>query len=106
MVIRDIRKILISGYDQTQDREIIKASKDFGFGGLKLKAEDFMSPENIVQLGYEPYPIDILVDVEGVDFEECFERRIEAEREGAEVKFLSIQDLITAKKYRKTLRFG
>ncbi len=77
---------------------LIKAIKEFGFGSLNLEVEDFMTPENIVQLGYEPYRIDLLVDVEGVDFEECFERRTEAELDGTGLKFLSLQDLITAKK--------
>ncbi len=79
-------------------KKLIKAIKDFGFGSLKLEIEDFMTSENIVQLGYEPYRIDLLVDVEGVDFEKCFERRTEAELDGVDVKFLSLQDLITAKK--------
>jgi len=54
---------------------LIKAIKEFGFGDLQLSLKDFMNPENIVQLGYEPYRIDLLVDIEGVDFEECYERR-------------------------------
>jgi len=79
-------------------KKLIKAIEEFGFGSLNLEIEDFMTPENIVQLGYEPYRIDLLVEVEGVDFEKCFERRKEAELDGVEVKFLSLQDLITAKK--------
>ncbi|MEZ4986401.1 MAG: nucleotidyltransferase [Saprospiraceae bacterium] len=63
-----------------------------------MEVEDFMTPDNIIQLGYEPYRIDLLVDVEGIDFEECYERRTEAELDGTGVKFLSLQDLITAKK--------
>ena len=78
--------------------KLINAIKDFGFGGLNLKIEDFMIPENIIQLGYEPYRIDLLVDVEGVDFKECYERRTEGDLDGATVKFLSLQDLIIAKK--------
>ena len=77
---------------------LTNAIRDFGFGGLKLEIEDFMNPENIIQLGYEPYRIDLLVDVDGVNFEECFERRTEADLDGVEVNFLSIQDLITSKK--------
>ncbi|MEM6320006.1 MAG: nucleotidyltransferase, partial [Bacteroidota bacterium] len=76
----------------------IKAIKDFGFGGLNLEIEDFMTPENIIQLGYEPYRIDLLVDVEGVNFEECYNRRTEGDLDGVTVKFLSLQDLITAKR--------
>lgn len=79
-------------------QNLIKAIKEFGFGSLNLELEDFMTPENIIQLGYEPYRIDLLVDVEGIDFEECYERRTEAELDGTEVKFLSLRDLIAAKK--------
>lgn len=79
-------------------KKLIKAIKEFGFGGLNLEVADFMSPENIIQLGYEPYRIDLLVDVEGVDFEACYKRRTEAQLDGTEVQFLSLQDLITAKK--------
>jgi len=78
--------------------KLIKAIKAFGFGGLNLQVEDFMTPENIVQLGYEPYRIDLLIDVDGVDFEKCYKRRTEGELDGTSVKFLSLQDLITAKK--------
>ena len=76
----------------------IKAIEGFGFGALNLKMEYFMTPENIIQLGYDPYRIDLLVDVQGVDFRECFERRTKAELDGVEVNFLSLKDLITAKK--------
>ena len=79
-------------------KKLIKAIKKFGFGGLNLEVEDFMKPENIIQLGYEPYRIDLLMDVEGVDFEECFKRRAEAELDGTDVNFLSLKDLIVAKK--------
>ncbi len=78
--------------------KLIMAIKDFGFGSLNIDTEDFMTPENIVQLGYEPYRIDLLVDVEGADFEECYERRKEAELDGTKINFLSLQDLVTAKK--------
>jgi predicted nucleotidyltransferase len=79
-------------------QNLIQVIQQFGFEDLNLGIEDFMSPENIIQLGYEPYRIDLLVEVDGVNFEECFERRTEAELDGIDVKFLSLQDLITAKK--------
>ncbi len=79
-------------------KKLIKAITKFGFGGLSLEIEDFMTPENIIQLGYEPYRIDLLVDVEGGDFENCFKRRTEAKLDGTNVKFLSLKDLISVKK--------
>ena len=42
-----------------------------------------------IQLGYEPYRI---------DFEECFERRIEGDLDDTKVNFLSLNDLILSKK--------
>lgn len=78
-------------------RKLIKAIKEFGFESLNLETADFMTPENIIQLGYEPYRIDLLVDVEGVEFKECYGRRFEADLDGTKVKFLSLQDLILAK---------
>lgn len=78
--------------------KLINAIKDFGFEELNLKIEDFTPPENIIQLGYEPYRIDLLTDAEGADFQECYERRDEAVLNGTTVKFLSLQDLISAKK--------
>ena len=78
--------------------QLIKVLKEFGFGSLNLGLEDFMTPDNIIQLGYEPYRIDLLVDLEGVEFEDCFERRIEGELDDVKINFLSLQDLILTKK--------
>lgn len=82
----------------TNLKNLLSALDDFGFGGLNLKIEELKNPENIIQLGYEPYRIDLLMDVDGVDFDNCYERKIEAELDSLKINFLSLQDLITAKK--------
>lgn len=86
--------------------KLIDAIKDFGFGALKLEVEDFMTPENVIQLGYEPYRIDLLVDVEGVDFEECYNRGTEGDLDGTAVKFLSLRFDHRQKESRKATRFS
>ena len=78
--------------------KLISAIKEFGFGALDLDIADFMTPKNIIQLGYEPHRIDLLVDVEGVNFNECYSRRTEGNIDGTLINFMSLQDLITAKK--------
>jgi predicted nucleotidyltransferase len=83
--------------DENIDK-LLQAIKRFGFGSLGLKKEDFMNPQNVVQLGYEPYRIDLLVDLEGIDFEDCFSRRIEGDLDEVKIKFLSLNDLISSKK--------
>lgn len=77
---------------------LLAAIKSFGFGSIGLRLEDFKDPENIIQLGYEPYRIDLLMDVDGVNFETCFQRRKTGNLDGVTVNFLSLDDLIKAKK--------
>jgi len=77
---------------------LMKALKEFGFGDVGLNKDDFLKPENIIQLGYEPYRIDLVVEVEGINFQECYERKVEANLEGIKINFLSLQDLIDIKK--------
>ncbi len=78
-------------------KNLIKAIDRFGMGSLSLAPGDFQSPETIVQLGYEPYRIDLLMDVDGLNFEDCYIRKIEADLEGVKVNFLNVNDLIIAK---------
>ncbi len=79
-------------------QKLLQAIKDFGFGSLDLSIKDFSNPENIIQLGYEPYRIDLLVDVTGLNFENCFERKVEIKLDKTKINFLNLDDLIVAKK--------
>ena len=55
---------------------IIEALTHFGFGSLGLEKDDFLIPDQIIQLGHPPNRIDILTALEGVDFDECFASKI------------------------------
>lgn len=79
-------------------RKLLQAIKDFGFGSLDLSIKDFSNPKNIIQLGYEPYRIDLLVDVTGLNFENCFKRKVEKILDKTKINFLNLDDLIDAKK--------
>jgi len=83
---------------------LMRAIKDFGFGELGLSLQDFLDPENIVQLGYEPNRIDMIMDINGVDFQDCFQRRCVAELDGVVVNFLSLNDLLDNKRQTKRLQ--
>ncbi len=49
-------------------------------------------------MGYEPYRIDLLVDVTGLIFENCYKRKVEIELDKTKINFLHLDDLIVAKK--------
>ena len=46
---------------------VIKALKQFGFGSLGLKEENFLVPDQIIQLGHPPNRIDLLSTLSGVE---------------------------------------
>ncbi len=77
--------------------KVIKTIKDFGFGMMGFQIEDLLNPENVIQLGYEPNRIDLLVDLEGLDFETSFANCQEAEFEGMPIHFINLEDLVKNK---------
>lgn len=86
------------GMDQENAANILKALADFGFASLGLKEEDFTSPDQIVQLGYPPRRIDTLTAPPGVDFDDCYALRVQAEMDGVLVNFIDVENLKKNKK--------
>ena len=78
---------------------MIKALDDFGFASLGLKTGDFLVPDQIVQLGYEPSRIDILTSIPGVEFAECYLHRVVIDVDGVEITVIDAENL---KKNKKT----
>ncbi len=84
--------------DTENIHNLMKALHDFGFGSIGLTEADFTHPKNIIQLGYEPLRIDILMELEKCNFEECYQRKTQISFDDVNVDFLNIDDLITVKK--------
>ena len=62
---------------KSNSKRIFLAVKEFWFGKIDLKPEDFMKEELILQLGYQPVRIDILTSIQGLSFNEAFKNSIE-----------------------------
>jgi len=77
---------------------VIQSLAEFGFGTLGLTVDDFNRRDSVVQLGYAPYRIDILTDVDGVSFESAWDRRVEVDIGGRPVPFIGRADLIANKR--------
>ncbi len=73
--------------------KIVSALDAFGFGSLKLKPQDFLAPDQFIQLGRAPCRIDIMTSAPGIVFGDCYERRVEAEVDGVTLPFLALDDL-------------
>lgn len=74
-------------------RKILATLREFGFSQLELNEEDFLTPNTIIQLGYPPNRIDILTQATGVNFSECYSKKISLEIDGLLVNFIDIENL-------------
>ena len=77
--------------------KLLQTVHDFGFGTLGLQKEDLLNETNVIQLGYEPNRIDLIMGLEDMDFETCFAQRQDAEFENLPIYFLNLDDLVKNK---------
>jgi hypothetical protein len=78
--------------------KVESAIRSLGFNPPGLKAEWFVKKGSVLRIGQEPLRFDIINDIDGVAFAECYARRVEWELEGIRVNMISLQDLKTNKK--------
>ncbi|WP_008310868.1 DUF6036 family nucleotidyltransferase [Leptolyngbya sp. PCC 6406] len=72
---------------------MIQALAQFGFAALDLQPEDFLTPDQVIQLGYPPNRIDLITTPDGIDFATCYATHVEVEMEGTPVKFIDLENL-------------
>ncbi len=72
---------------------MLKALEQFGFGSLGLTAADFLTNDQIVQLGNPPNRIELFTALPGVDFAACYPSRVEIEIDGVRVSFIDLENL-------------
>lgn len=69
----------------------------FGFPASALKSADFQERGRVFQFGRVPIRIDILTAPSGIEFEDCYARRVESTLDGIPVPVISLRDLQTNK---------
>lgn len=79
--------------EPTNAERVISALKQFGFSSLDLTSEDFLVPDQIIQLGYPPNRIDLITSLIAVDFDECYSQRKETIIEGVVINFIDVENL-------------
>ena len=70
---------------------VLRALACFGFGSLGLKAADF-GPDTVVQLGQPPRRIDLLTQIDGVNFANCWVRREQVQLQGLNLPIIGLAD--------------
>lgn len=74
-------------------QKLVTALTQFGFESLGLTSEDFQTPNQIIQLGYPPNRIDLITNPDGIDFQTCYDSKIEVTLNDVPVKFINLDNL-------------
>jgi hypothetical protein len=86
------------GMDIKNAEKVIKALEKFSGAPVETTAQRLASPGSFIVFGREPQRVDILADIDGCDFEECYTRRVRTSRQGFTISVISLEDLIVNKK--------
>jgi predicted nucleotidyltransferase len=78
--------------------QLMNALAEFGFGSVGLVQEDFLIPDQVIQLGYLPNRIDLITTPDGVDFTTCYTSKIEVNIDGITIDFIDLENLKINKK--------
>lgn len=89
--------VLIST-DVVNAEAIYNALREFGAPLAGLTPKDFSEEGFFFQMGVPPIRVDVLMGIPGVDFEDCWNRRMEVDFDGLKVIFISKKDLIASKR--------
>jgi hypothetical protein len=86
--------------DPENAKAVYTALADFGAPLEGLAAADFADRRKFFRMGREPVMVDILPEIEGVDFDRVWENRVESAIDaatGQKALFISSDDLVAAK---------
>lgn len=79
-------------------RRVVEALVRFGAPLGNLQLEDLSAPGVIFQIGIEPNRIDLITEVEGLQFEQAWQHRVETSYGDVPIAVLSLDDLLINKK--------
>ena len=77
--------------------KLVSTFSDFGFADPALTKELFLEKGKIVRIGVPPIRIEILNDISGVCFSDCYKDRIEEKIGELTIAFIDLNNLIKNK---------
>ncbi len=77
---------------------VVAVMREFGFNTPDLSAALFLQDERIVRMGLPPLRIEVTTSISGVEFEECYKKRVRRVISGIKVNLISLKHLKVNKK--------
>lgn len=85
------------GLSQQNAEKLIAAFKDFGFDVPALTVAVLMEPGKIVRIGVPPLRLEVMNEISGVSFDQCYRQRAEETIDGVRVCFIDRESLLLNK---------
>lgn len=86
------------GISAVNAARLVAAFRDFGFDVPELTEATFMEQGRIVRIGVPPLRLEVMNEISGVSFAECFARRVEATIDGLSINFIARENLLANKR--------
>jgi len=77
---------------------LVQALKEFGFDTPQLSKDLFLEENKVIRMGVAPIRIEILTSISGVNFEECYQKKVGDEIDGIQVDIINLKHLKINKK--------
>jgi len=77
--------------------KMVDVVDEFGMASLGMEKADFLQKGGITQIGYPPLRIDILNEIDGVDFKDAYLNKLIIDVDGLPVNYIGLDDLIINK---------
>mgnify|MGYP001120452983 CR=1 FL=1 len=74
-------------------QKIVAVLTEFGFNLPELTTDLFLEKDKIIRMGIPPVRLEILTSISGVEFETCYQNRVEDELDGVQISLISLNDL-------------
>lgn len=84
--------------DPDTAKKMVDVMKGFGFAEGTITRDAFLDEKGLIRMGIPPLRLEVLMQIEGVEFQDCYERRLDGVIDGVEVKVIGLMDLRTNKK--------
>ena len=78
--------------------KLVSALREFGFDLPQLKPSLFLRKGRIVRFGYEPMRLEVLNEIDGVSFEECYRCRRRSKVGNLKINFIALPQLLRNKR--------
>jgi len=79
--------------DTLNAAKVCTALRRFGMTDPTITPELFLEKGKIIRMGIPPMRLEVLTEISGVDFQDCFSRRRRVDLGGFEANLISLDDL-------------